>query len=240
MICFGLESGNQKILDRAHKRTTLEKARGAVELSKEAGISPFGSFILGLPGETRETMEETHAFAQSLGIPYGFHLLSPFPGTKIREQAPEYGIKILSNDWSLYDADHAITETNGLCAAEVENFAKSFFQPLGAEIEEMKKGTLNGTYKGPYREEMEKRVEVDFAWKLLAGDLMEGQGTIPPAEVSAADGKEGSLRALARRLAGIVSLPLPFVESKLGKLSDRGLIRCQREKDSFRWKWKES
>ena len=240
MICFGLESGNQKILDRPHKRTTLEKARRAVELSKEAGISPFGSFILGLPGETRETMEETRAFAQSLGIPYGFHLLSPFPGTKIRDRAPEYGIKILSDDWSLYDADHAVTETEGISATEVESFAKSFFQALGAEIEGMKKGTLDGTYKGPYREEMEKRVEVDFAWKLLAGDLIEEQGTIPQAELSAANGKEGSLRALARRLAGIVSLPLPFVESKLCKLSDRGLIRCQRETDSFRWEWKES
>ena len=240
MICFGLESGNQKILDRAHKRTTLEKARRAVELSKEAGISPFGSFVLGLPGETRETMEETHAFAQSLGIPYGFHLLSPFPGTKIRDRAPEYGIKILSDDWSLYDADHAVTETEGISAAEVEGFAKSFFQALGAEIEGMKKGTLAGTYKGPYREEMEKRVEVDFAWKLLAGDLIEEQGTISPAEVSAANGNEGSLRALARRLAGIISMPLPFVESKVRKLSDRGLIRCQRETDLFRWEWKES
>jgi hypothetical protein len=185
-------------------------------------------------------MEETRAFAQSLGIPYGFHLLSPFPGTKIRDRAPEYGIKILSDDWSLYDADHAVTETEGISATEVESFAKSFFQALGAEIEGMKKGTLDGTYKGPYREEMEKRVEVDFAWKLLAGDLIEEQGTIPQAELSAANGKEGSLRALARRLAGIVSLPLPFVESKLCKLSDRGLIRCQRETDSFRWEWKES
>ena len=240
MICFGLESGNQQILDRAHKRTTLEKARRAVELSKEAGISPFGSFILGLPGETRETMEGSHAFAQSLGIPYGFHLLSPFPGTKIRQQASEYGIKILTDDWSLYDADHAVTETEGISAVEVESFAKSFFQALGAEIEGMKKGTLDGTYKGHYREEMEKRVEVDFAWKLLAGDLIEQQGGIPRSEVSAVSGKEGPLTALARRLAGVVSMPLPFVESKLGKLSDRGLIRCQRETDSFRWEWKES
>jgi hypothetical protein len=35
-------------------------------------------------------------------------------------------------------------------------------------------------------------------------------------------------------------MPIPFVESKLRKLSDRGLIRCQRETDFFRWEWKES
>ena len=239
MICFGLESGNQKILDRANKRTTLEKARRAVQLSKEVGISPLGSFILGLPGETRETMEETLSFAQSLGIPYGFHLLSPFPGTRIREKAGEYGIKILTDDWSLYDADHAITETEALGAAEVESFAKSFFQNLGAEIENMKKGTLAGTYWGPYREEMEKRLEVDFAWKLLAGDLLEEQGRIPETEALGPDPREDSLRLLAQRLAGIVSLPLTFVESKLRNLSARRLILCQKSPDSFRWFWRE-
>jgi hypothetical protein len=240
MICFGLESGNQEILDLAHKRITLEKVRRAVELSKDAGISPFGSFILGLPGETRETLEETLAFAQSLGVPYGFHLLAPFPGTKIRERASEYGIKILTDDWSLYDADHAVTETDGVPAAEVEGFARSFFQKLGGQIEEMRKGTLAGTYQGPYRQEMEKRIEVDFVWKLLAGDLIEEQGEIPRAEIRGAGEKEGPLNPLAVRLAGIVSLPLPFVEGKLRKLSERGLIRCQEGMDSFRWVWRES
>jgi radical SAM superfamily enzyme YgiQ (UPF0313 family) len=237
MICFGLESGNQEILDRASKRTTLEKARQAVKLSKEAGISPFGSFVLGLPGETRQTMEETLSFAKSLGIPFGFHLLSPFPGTRIREKAAEYGIKILTEDWSLYDADHAITETEALSAAEVESFAKAFFQNLGAEIENMKKGTLAGTYRGPYREEMEKRLEVDFAWKLLAGDLLEEYGKIPQAEDLEPDSKEDSLRLLAKRLAGVVSLPWGFVESKLRQLSARRLIVCEKSPGFFRWFW---
>jgi anaerobic magnesium-protoporphyrin IX monomethyl ester cyclase len=239
MICFGLESGNQKILDRSRKRITLEKARHAVNLSKEAGISPLGSFILGLPGETRETMEETLAFAQSLGIPYGFHLLAPFPGTRIRERAPEYGIRILTDDWSLYDADHGVTETEGISAQEVESFAQTFFRKLGAEIEKMRQGTLAGTYQGPYLEEMEKRVEVDFVWKLLAADLIEEQGEIPRTEAYSLHEKRTPLGALARRLAGIVSMPLPFVENKLQKLSDRGLILCQNNTESFRWKWKE-
>jgi radical SAM superfamily enzyme YgiQ (UPF0313 family) len=235
MICFGLESGNQKVLDLAHKRATPEKARRAVDLCKEVGISPLGSFILGLPGETRETMEETISFAQSLGIPYGFHLLSPFPGTKVRERASEYGLKILTDDWSLYDADHAVTETEGITAPEVESFTKSFFGKLSADIEEMKQGTIAGTYQGPFREEMEKRVEVDFAWKLLSGDLIEEKGKIPRHEVHAGNGPIGPL---AQHIAGIVSLPLPFVESKLRKLSHRGFILCREHRDTLRWEWK--
>jgi len=239
MICFGLESGNQRILDLAGKRATVDRARRAMELSKAAGIAPFGSFILGLPGETRETMEETVSFAQSLGIPHGFHLLSPFPGTRIRERAAEYGIKILTDDWSLYDADHAVTETADLKAGEVENLAKNFFANLTAEIERMKKGTLDGTYRGIYREEMEKRIEVDFAWKLLSGDWIEEKGTVPPAE-TLSDGRPQPLELLARRLASETTMPGEFVERTLSKWVKKGLIVCRQDETGHRWSWRES
>ena len=239
MICFGLESGNQRILDLANKRATVERARRAVELSKAAGISPLGSFILGLPGETRETMEETVSFAQSLGIPHGFHLLSPFPGTRIREKASEYGIKILTDDWSLYDADHAVTETDALKAAEVEALAKNFFGNLTAEIESMKKGTLNGTYTGPYREEMEKRLEVDFAWKLLSGDLIEEEGAIPEAEVPLRADQPEPLEPLLRRLASAAAAPQEFVEKIVRKWVSKELILCRKDAGFHRWSWRE-
>ncbi|MCX5911223.1 MAG: radical SAM protein [Deltaproteobacteria bacterium] len=240
MICFGLESGNQRILDLANKRATVERARRAVELSKAAGIAPFGSFILGLPGETRETMEETVSFARSLGIPYGFHLLSPFPGTRIRERASEYGIKILTDDWSLYDADHAVTETEALKAGEVESLAKNFFANLTAEIERMKKGTLTGTYTGPYREEMEKRLEVDFAWKLLSRDLLEEEGAIPEAEVPLRDGRPLPLEPLGRRIASAAEMPQEFVEKILRKWVVKELIVCRKDPAFHRWSWRES
>ena len=103
----------------------------------------------------------------------------------------------------------------------------------------MKRGTLSGTYRGPYREEMEKRLEVDFVWKLLAGDLIEELGEIPRAEISKMKENRGPLSPLARRVAEKVSLPFSFVESKLTKLADRGLILSREGTDFFRWEWKE-
>jgi radical SAM superfamily enzyme YgiQ (UPF0313 family) len=240
MICFGLESGNQRILDLAGKRATVERARRAVELCKGAGIAPFGSFILGLPGETRETMEETVSFAQSLGIPHGFHLLSPFPGTRLRERAAEYGLKILTDDWSLYDADHAVTETEALKAGEVESLVKNFFGNLTAEIARLKKGTLAGTYTGAYREEMEKRLEVDFAWKLLSQDLIEEEGVFPAAEAPLRDGRPQPLEPLGRRIAAATAMPREFVKRILERWTERELIVCRQAGSEFRWSWRES
>src|SRR4030043_2274337 len=74
-ICFGFESGNQEILDRVKKKTNLEAARKAMEMCREAGLKPLASYILGLPGETPETVEKTMEFAKSLGVDYGFHIL---------------------------------------------------------------------------------------------------------------------------------------------------------------------
>lgn len=236
MICFGLESGNQKILDKANKKITLAKVRQAIEICKQVGISPFGSFILGLPGETRETMEETLTFAQSLGIPYGFHLLVPFPGTQIRERASVYGLKILTDDWSLYDADHAVTETAELPAKAVEEFAQKFFCGLNKEIERMKQSTLAGTYNGPYKEEMEKRLEIDFVWQLLSRDLLEEKGEV---KNYLAGDVGNSLRTLATKLAQETSYPLAFVEKRLKNYFQKRLIICQIKANSFSWNWRD-
>jgi hypothetical protein len=45
------------------------------------------------------------------GLSFGFHLLAPFPGSEVRESSKQYGIKILTNDWSQYHANRAIVET---------------------------------------------------------------------------------------------------------------------------------
>ena len=231
MICFGLESGNQRILDLADKRATVERARRAVELSKAAGIAPFGSFILGLPGETRETMEETVSFAQSLGIPHGFHLLSPFPGTRIRERASEYGIKILTDDWSLYDADHAVTETEALKAGEVEALAKNFFANLTAEIERMKKGTLDrDVHRSVPGGDGEKdrgglRLEASFR-RSDRGRGPHPRGGGAPAETAGRSrlnpSSGGSFRA--------TEMPREFVEKILKKWEAKELIVCRTER----------
>jgi radical SAM superfamily enzyme YgiQ (UPF0313 family) len=97
-ISYGIESGNQAILDTIGKRVTLAQIRDAVRWTREAGIKAKGFFIVGHPGETRETLHETIDFALELPLnDLSVTLLTPFPGTELYERAAEFGS--FTADW---------------------------------------------------------------------------------------------------------------------------------------------
>lgn len=102
-VAFGFESGNQKILDSINKGTTLEQARNAVKWAKEAGMEASGFFMLGLPEDTIETMEETINFACSLDLDYAkATILVPLPSTQVFEEFDKKGL-LITKDWSKYN-----------------------------------------------------------------------------------------------------------------------------------------
>lgn len=89
---FGIESGNQEMLDNIKKKTTLEMIRKGVAMVKKAGIEVRGSFILGLPGETPEMGRKTIDFAIELDPDYAqFSIATPFPGTELWNTADKWG-----------------------------------------------------------------------------------------------------------------------------------------------------
>lgn len=92
MVSFGLESGNQAVLDRSHKGITVERSRQAVREAHEAGLRVSGHFMLGLPGETPSSMAETVDLALALPLDIAqFYAASPFPGTRLYDEAQEAG-----------------------------------------------------------------------------------------------------------------------------------------------------
>jgi len=81
-ITWGIESGNEQILKHAHKGINLEKVERALRWSKKAGIKNWGYFIIGLPGETEQTIRDTIDFAKKLPLDIAlFHIAAPHPGT---------------------------------------------------------------------------------------------------------------------------------------------------------------
>lgn len=101
-IAFGIESGNQKILDLINKNITINQIKKAVKLSKIASIETFGLFLLGLPGETEKTMQNTINFAKILDLDNAkFGIVIPYPGTRLFHDWDEKGL-IKTKDWSKY------------------------------------------------------------------------------------------------------------------------------------------
>ena len=125
-LCFGIESGDQEILNTIKKKTTLKVIGEAIELCGNAGIDAMASYILGLPGETPETVKRTMSFAKQLCSSYGYHILAPFPGTEVRERSSHYGISLLTDEWDKYDANRSVCETVSLPHSEVDRIVEEF------------------------------------------------------------------------------------------------------------------
>ena len=98
-IQFGLESGNQDVLDFYHKNTTVETIRKAVQLSNDTGFFTIGSFIFGAPFETTEHFHNTLLFAKSLPLDsVSFLPLRYMVGSDLWNQATSEG-KINTNEY---------------------------------------------------------------------------------------------------------------------------------------------
>ncbi len=120
IIYLGIESGSQKILDAIGKRTTIEQAKEAVKIVRDAGIKVLGSFIIGFLQDTTETIKETIKFAKSLNLDYAqFSILTPYPGTPIFDYAKNNSM-LLTEDWSRYTAAEPIVKIEGASEKEVK------------------------------------------------------------------------------------------------------------------------
>lgn len=93
MIAWGLESGSVEILKHARKGADPAKAQRALTWAKNAGIMNWGYFIIGLPGETEQTIRLTIDFAKKLPLDIAlFHVAAPYPGTP-------FFFEVVKNKW---------------------------------------------------------------------------------------------------------------------------------------------
>lgn len=92
-IAWGLESASEQILSHARKGVNPDRARQSLRWARAAGIKNWGYFIIGLPGETVETIKQTIAFSKSLPLDIAlFHIAAPYPGTP-------FFFEVVRNGW---------------------------------------------------------------------------------------------------------------------------------------------
>ncbi len=128
---LGVESHNPHTLDSFQKGTTPEDSKKAVKLLKENDIFSQGMFIIGHRQDTSKSIADLREFVNDLDPDLAiFGILTPFPGTKVFEDAKRNGW-IEDWNWAHYDMVHAIMSTENLSFKEVQeelyNCYKSFF-----------------------------------------------------------------------------------------------------------------
>jgi anaerobic magnesium-protoporphyrin IX monomethyl ester cyclase len=131
LIIIGFESGNQKSLDKIQKGTNLAAAQKLVADAKKAGLLIHGCLMYGLPGENKQTMEKSFAFACKLNVDsMQFYPLFVYPGTKAYNWALKE--KLLTTDnfrkWLTSSGAHqGVVNLPNLTSQEINQFAASSY-----------------------------------------------------------------------------------------------------------------
>jgi anaerobic magnesium-protoporphyrin IX monomethyl ester cyclase len=101
-VDYGIECGNQKMLDLINKKFTIQQVRDAVEATDRAGVESEGLFIIGLPGETPDDTHDTIEFALSLPLDHiKLNLFVPYPGSDLWDSL-EAGGELTNFDFNEY------------------------------------------------------------------------------------------------------------------------------------------
>jgi radical SAM superfamily enzyme YgiQ (UPF0313 family) len=133
-IGVGVESGSQKILDIVDKNETVEQNSAFVELCKEVGILTNVFIMIGLPGETYETVEETRRWMESVRPhKFGFNIFMPYAGTPVYKNPDRYDIEIFNvpeeRSWvkGRQGEYESFVATNELSRSEIERLFGELF-----------------------------------------------------------------------------------------------------------------
>jgi anaerobic magnesium-protoporphyrin IX monomethyl ester cyclase len=130
LISWGIESGNEQILKHARKGADPAKAERALRWAKQAGIMNWGYFIIGLPGETEETIRQTIDFAKKLPLDIAlFHVAAPYPGTPFFFEVVENKWFRPGTRWEQVDMDKGtVLDYPGLSAERLLYWQKRAFR----------------------------------------------------------------------------------------------------------------
>jgi len=127
MIMYGIESGNQEVLDINKKGITLDDSKYAVLMAKQAGIKVWGYFMLGMLGDRLERMKETLDLSLSLPLDVAnFALATPYHGTEFFNICRKMGnLKVSEDDYESFDQNYsAVVGYGHLPANRIKEFQK--------------------------------------------------------------------------------------------------------------------
>jgi len=169
-LSYGIESGNDRVLKSVSKGITVEKTRQIIKLTKEIGINIIGNYILGLPEDDLESMQDTMNLATDLNCEFiNLYCATAYPGSPLYEQVIKEGWN-LPDSWSGYSPyayNHLPLPTRYLTSVEVLRFRDEAYvryykndryqhmikEKFGNEVLESINNTMTTRLKREYLEE---------------------------------------------------------------------------------------
>jgi anaerobic magnesium-protoporphyrin IX monomethyl ester cyclase len=240
VLSFGVETANRDILKTIKKGITPEQVIAAVQMCKDLEITPHASFILGLPGETPETLKETVDFGEKLkdmGVSHGFHLLAPFPGTEIREESTRFDIRILTSDWREYHANRAIVETPSVNRKMLDEIVIEWESEFDEWLGEIKRLMERGEAA---EDEIRQLVDLErtvLIYDLMMGRVVEEKGSWRKENKVVSD--SDALKALVSRVVRSTKNGDEQVFNTLNYAVEQGNLRYVEDSGLIRWEWVE-
>jgi hypothetical protein len=223
------------MLKRVRKGITLAQAAEAVRMCKKAGMLAHASFMVGLPGETKDTLRRTDDFARSLDIMYGYHYLAPFPGTTLCEKVERYDLQILTRDWSKYDANDAIVKTSELVPQDIRDFVARYEAEVNGDWQKVvdNYNTGKNTSYDDLRVEGQSRTKITYA--ILKEDLVEKLGVIDAALLNG--GSDSAGKILVERMKKTIAGDPHLIENILHDFISRGYLTTDFSDRGCTWRW---
>ncbi len=136
VINYGLETASERLMVMLNKKETVADNIAAVKLAKKHGLRVSGTFIFGLPTETKEERRQAYELAKKLDLDYvRFNNATPYPGTRLYEMAKEEGRLFVDDGWANLNA----------CASLVQDSiteSRLPYVPKGCDEKELKKDII--------------------------------------------------------------------------------------------------
>jgi radical SAM superfamily enzyme YgiQ (UPF0313 family) len=132
-ISFGLETGSNELLQKMEKAARVEISEQAVNWTADAGIRSKGLFMLGYPGETRDSIKMTKAFVKRLPMAtMNLSKFTPYPGSPIYREI--YGTNIKNDHWQKMNGMNFVWAPEGFTIEELDTeyqiILRTFFQQI--------------------------------------------------------------------------------------------------------------
>ena len=125
LIATGIESASIDVLSKNFKFQEPEKVKDGIKHLKRYKIPIQAYFVLGLPGETEETFQETINYISNLPLDendtLNYFVATPYPGSRLWDEKEQFKINIIENNFAKYDCEHFIFETTQLNRVKLEN-----------------------------------------------------------------------------------------------------------------------